>query len=93
MVFLSLLSVCCRDYHGSNSGIPAAVHVEDGQTVTVDTITIAGKLPESAGDSRSRADVSPSKKNRGRVVSVDDASFLERFNMILANSLANSRRR
>jgi len=34
------------DYHGSNSGIPAAVHVEPGQTVTVETIIIAGKLPE-----------------------------------------------
>jgi len=63
------------DYHGSESGTPAAVHVGSGQTVTVGTITIAGKLSAESGDTESRVDISPSKKNIGRVVSLDDAMF------------------
>jgi len=63
------------DYHGNESGIPAAIHVESGQTVTVGTITIAGEPSAEPGDTRSRVNLSPSKNNIGRVVSLDDAMF------------------
>jgi pimeloyl-ACP methyl ester carboxylesterase len=63
------------DYHGSESGMPAAIHVEPGQTVTVETITIAGKPPTPSGDIKSKARLSPSKNNIGRIVSLDHAMF------------------
>jgi pimeloyl-ACP methyl ester carboxylesterase len=63
------------DYHGSESGMPAAIHVEPGQTVTVGTITIAGKPPTPSGDIKSKARLSPSKNNIGRIVSLDHAMF------------------
>jgi pimeloyl-ACP methyl ester carboxylesterase len=63
------------DYHGSESGTPAAIHVESGQTVTVGTITIAERLSAEYANTESRVDLSPVKENIGRVVNLDDAMF------------------
>jgi pimeloyl-ACP methyl ester carboxylesterase len=63
------------DYHGSELGMPAAIHVEPGQTITVETITIAGTFPEASGSAGSRENLSLGKSNIGRVVNLDDAMF------------------
>ena len=63
------------DYYGSESGVPAAIQVESGQTATIGTIIITGKLSAETEDARSRESVSTTKSNIGRVVSLDDAMF------------------
>ena len=63
------------DYYGSDSGEPAAIHVESSQIVTVGTITIAGDLPAISGSSNVSTRLNPIKDNIGRIVSLDDAMF------------------
>lgn len=63
------------NYHGSEFGGPAEIKVEAGQAVILETLTISGKPPVFSENTQSRVNLSPSKRNIGRIVSLDDAIF------------------
>jgi pimeloyl-ACP methyl ester carboxylesterase len=63
------------NYYSGEYGKPAAITVKPGQTVTVDTIIISGKTPAPSNNTTFTDNLSPFRKNIGRIVGLNDAMF------------------
>jgi pimeloyl-ACP methyl ester carboxylesterase len=61
--------------HGNYHGIPSKINVAPKQTVTLETITIAGQVPKPETEIKPIAKIRAVWKNIGKVVALDDHRF------------------
>lgn len=61
--------------HGNYHGIPSKIDVAPKQTVTLETITIAGEVPKPETEIKPIAKILAVWKNIGKVVALDDPRF------------------
>ncbi len=61
--------------HGNYHGIPSKIDVAPKQTVTLETITIAGEVPKPETEIKPIAKILAAWKNIGKVVALDDPRF------------------